>query len=247
MDENEDMLNEAYETNFGTSYETYKNAIKRNPSIRLQYVKYYLNKLESVQTQFKYTQYKSVVSRKPLFEFEVDLLDLGTTVKPMRCGLVAVDGVTKVVSVIPIKHKQVNKIRRGLEEAFATMGTPHQIYTDEEGAMTFINKHNFKHIQLSTHAHTAERFIQTFRMNVQRRLDATKESTDEWTKHVSSILNTYNNTIHNTIEIEPNKAKSPSNFLRVAWHLQNAANNNIKYPEIKENDYVRVNIKSNPV
>ena len=119
-------------------------------------------------------------------------MDLGTIVQPMRYGVVAVDGFTKVVSVIPIKHKQVNEIIRGLEEVFAIMGKPQQIYSDEEGAMnsytllTFINKHRFKHIQTSTHAHTAERFIQTFRMNLQRRLDATKESTDEWTKHVKT-------------------------------------------------------------
>ena len=44
---------------------------------------------------------------------------------------------------------------------------------------------------------------------------------------------------------EPNKAKSPSNFLWVAWHLQNAAKKHRKYTEIK-NDYVRVNIKPKP-
>ena len=100
--------------------------------------------------------------------------------------------------------------------------------------LTFINKHKCKHIQTSTHAHTAERFVQTFRLNLQRRLDATKESTNEWTKPVSSVINKYNNTVHNTIQIEPNKAKSPSNFLWVAWHLQHAAKQNRKYPEIKQ-------------
>ena len=80
-------------------------------------------------------------------------------------------------------------------------------------------------------------------MILQRRLDATKKSTDEWTKHVSSIITTYNNTLHNTIQSEPNKAKLPSNFLWVAWHLQNAAKNNRTYEEIKEGSYARVNIK----
>ena len=71
-------------------------------------------------------------------------------------------------------------------------------------------------MQTSTHAHTAERFIQTFRMNLQRRLDATKETTDEWTKHVKNIVTKYNSTIHNTIQIGPNKATLTSNFLRAA-------------------------------
>ena len=56
MDETkQETIKEAYETNFGTAYEAYKIAIKQNPSIRLQDVKDYLNKLESVQTHFKYT------------------------------------------------------------------------------------------------------------------------------------------------------------------------------------------------
>ena len=146
-----------------------------------------------MQTHFNYKKYNSFVPSKPLFEFEVDSMDLGTIVKPMRYGLVAVDGFTKV-SVILMKNKQVNEITRGLEEVVVIMGKPQQIYSDEEGAMnsdtflTFTNKHKFKHIQTSTHAHTAERFIQTFRMNLQRRLNATKESTDEWTKHVKNIV-----------------------------------------------------------
>ena len=118
---------------------------------------------------------------------------------------------------------------RALEEVFASMGKPQQIYSDEEGAMnsdtfvSFINKHTFKDIHTSTHAHTAERFIQTFRLNLQRRLDGLSQTTDEWTTHVKHIANNYNNTIHNTIQIEPNQATSPSNCLWVAWHLQNAA------------------------
>ena len=103
----------------------------------------------------------------------------------MRYGVVAVDGFSKMVSVIPIKSKQVNEIMRALEDVFKSLCKPLNIYTDEEGAMnsdtclTFINKYNFKHMQTTTHAHTAERFIQTFRMNSQRRLDTTKESTSE--------------------------------------------------------------------
>ena len=47
------------------------------------------------------------------------------------------------------------------------------------------------------------------------------------------IVTKYDNTSHNTIQIEPNKTKSPSNFLWVAWHLQNTAKNDRKYTEIK--------------
>ena len=149
MNEKEEIIKEAYETNFGTSYDTYTIAVNKSPNIILSDVKYYLSKRGDILINFKHKQYTSVVSSKPLFGFDVDLLDMGATVKPIRYGFVAVDGFTKVVSVIPLKNKQVNEIIRGLEEVFAIMGTPQQIYTDEEGAMnsdtflTFINKHKF--------------------------------------------------------------------------------------------------------
>ena len=79
---------------------------------------------------------------------------MGTTVKPMRYGLVAVDGFTKVVSVIPMKNKQVNGIIRGLEEIFAIMGKSQQINSDGEGAMnsdTFLTF--IKDINLNTYKH----------------------------------------------------------------------------------------------
>ena len=87
--------------------------------------------------------------------------------------------------------------------------------------------------------------MQTLRLNLQRRLDSAKETTDEWTKHVKNIVNKYDNTIHNITQIEQNSAKLPSNFLYVAWHL-NAAVKNRKYLTILPNGKVRVNIKPKP-
>ena len=110
MNENEEIIKEAYGKLFGTAYETYRQVVKEHPNIRLQDVKDYLNKRDDIQVKFKHQQNTSFVSSKPLFVFEVDLLDMGATVKPMRYGLVAVDGFTKVVSVIPIRNKQVNEI-----------------------------------------------------------------------------------------------------------------------------------------
>ena len=49
----EEVIKEVYESNFGTAYETYKEAVKKDSSIRLQGVKDYFDKLESVQTHFK--------------------------------------------------------------------------------------------------------------------------------------------------------------------------------------------------
>ena len=128
------------------------------------------------------------------------------------------------------------------------MGTPKQLYPDEESSFRaklffrFINKHYIKHIQTSTHAPSAERFVITLKDNLYRRLDGLKQYKSDWVKHVSSILTKYNNTTHSTIEIKPNEAKLTQHHLWVNWHLQNNAKQDRKYPKINEGDMVRVNI-----
>ena len=52
------------------------------------------------------------------------------------------------------------------------------------------------------------------------------------------IVDTYNDTVHYTIEIKPNEAVKPSNHLWVVWHLQNAAKQNRKYEDITQSDMV---------
>ena len=54
----------------------YKDAIKEQPSIRLQDVKYYLDKLEPVQIQYKYGKYNSFVSPKAGFEYAIGIMDV---------------------------------------------------------------------------------------------------------------------------------------------------------------------------
>ena len=54
MNEKEEIIKEAYEKEFGTAYDTYRQIVKEYPNIRLQDVKDYLNSLESVQTHFKH-------------------------------------------------------------------------------------------------------------------------------------------------------------------------------------------------
>ena len=95
-----------YETNFGTAYEVYKVAVKTYNSIRLQDVKDYMNSRQDKQTHFKYKKYNSFVSPGAKYEYEVDLMDMGTKVKPMRYGLVCVDNFTKMASVIPVKKNK---------------------------------------------------------------------------------------------------------------------------------------------
>ena len=87
-----------------------------------------------------------------------------------------------MASIALVKNKQPDEIIHGLKHVFDKLGgKPKQLYSDEEGALNstkyikFLNENNIKHMQTTTHAHTVERYISTFRMNLQRRLDALKQ------------------------------------------------------------------------
>ena len=247
----EAIIKEVYQSNFGTAYETYKEVVKKDNSIRLQDVKDYLSKRDDIQVKSKPKTYNSFVSPGANFEYEIDIMDIeskGST-SDTRYGLVAIDNFTKVAEVIPIKNRTPESIIAGLKKIIGSMGKPKQFYSDEESSMRslkmlkFLNQTEIKSVQTTTHAHTEERFIRTFKDNLYRRLDALNQTKKDWFRHIDNIIKKYNSTEHSTIQIKPNEAGEKVNHLWVSWHLQNNAKSNRKYPDIKPGDMVRVHIK----
>ena len=192
----EAIIKETYETNFGTAYETYKEAVKKDNSIRLQDVKDYLSKRDDIQVKSKPKTYNSFVSPGANFEYEIDIMDMESkdATSNTRYGLVAIDNFTKIAEVVAIKNRTPESMIEGLKKIFTSMGKPKQLYSDEESSMRavkmnrFLNDNDLKSIQTTTHAHTVERFIRTFKDNLYRRLDALKQDKTEWVKHISSII-----------------------------------------------------------
>ena len=111
-----------------------------------------------------------------------------------RYGFVAIDNFTKMAEVVPIKNRTPEAMIGGLKHIFTSMGKPKQLYPDEESLMRsakmveFINQTEIKSVQTSTHAHTVERFIRTFKDNLYRRLDALKQNKSDWFKHIDNII-----------------------------------------------------------
>ena len=111
----EEVIKQVYESNFGSAYETYKEAVKKDNRIRLQDVQDYLNKRGDIQVKSKPTSCNSFVSPGAKFEYEIDLMDIeakGAT-SNTRYGLTAIDSFTKVLSVAPIKNKTPEEIIKG--------------------------------------------------------------------------------------------------------------------------------------
>ena len=247
----EAIIKEVYESNFGTAYETYEEVVKKDNSVRLQDVKDYLSKRDDTQVKCETKSYNSFVSPGANFEYEIDIMDIEAKnyTSDTRYGLVAIDNFTKIAEVIPIKNRTPESIIAGLKKIIAEMGKPKQLYSDEESSVKFakmvefLNRTEIKSVQTSTHAHTVERFIRTFKDNLYRRLDALKQDKKDWYRHIDPIIKKYNSTEHSTIQIKPNEAGEKVNHLWVSWHLQNNAKRNRKYPDIKPGDMVRVHIK----
>ena len=55
----EEVITQVYESNFGTAYETYKEAVKKDNSIRFQDVKDYLSKRDDIQVKSKTKSYNT--------------------------------------------------------------------------------------------------------------------------------------------------------------------------------------------
>ena len=88
------------------------------------------------------------------------------------------------------------------------MGKPKQLYSDEESSMRsakmirFLKESDIKPIQTTTHAHTIERAIRTFKDNLYRRLDALNQDKTKWINHIESIIKKYNYTEHSITQIK---------------------------------------------
>ena len=138
----------------------------------------------------------SFVSSGAKFEFEIDIMDILARGggEGIRYGMVAIGNFIKIAEVIPIENRQPTELIFALKLIFRSMGKPRQLYSDEESSFRakvffrFIHENGIKHIQTSTRAPSAGRFIRTFKDNLYRRLGGLKQERKEWTKHVSSIL-----------------------------------------------------------
>ena len=107
----------------------------------------------------------------------------------------------------------------------------------------FLNQNEIKSVQTSTHAHTVERLIITFKNNLYSRLDSLKQDETNWIKHMNNIIKKQSSTEHSVTQIKPAEAGNEEDHLWVNWHLQNSAKKNRKHPDITNGDMVRYKLK----
>ena len=164
-----------------------------------------MSKRDDIQVKSKPKTYNSFVFPGAKFEFEIDIMDTESkdATSNTRYGLVAIDNFTKIAEVVPIKNRTPEAMIDGLKKIFTSMGKPKQLYSDEEPSLRsakmnrFLNENEIKPVQTTTHAHTVERFIRTFKDNLYRRPDSLNEDKTKWITHRYKIIKKkYNSTEH---------------------------------------------------
>ena len=77
------------------------------------------------------------MSPGPLFEFEIDLIDLTALAEEndgYRYALTAIDNFTKVADAVPLRGKTPALVITAVGKILDKLGTPKQLYSDYEGA-----------------------------------------------------------------------------------------------------------------
>ena len=160
------------DTGFGSITNTYKAANRLLSSITYKDVKEFLERQESFQAKKNYRSFNSYVAKHKLEEIQIDIADFTESAavnNGFRYCFIAVDVFTKFCHAVPIKEKERWESIRAMKEVLEKMGTPKQIFRDNEGSWQtdewkdFIRGTGIHDMITSTHAPFAERMVQTIK------------------------------------------------------------------------------------
>ena len=111
LTEKEQIIDDVYtnpRTGYGSLKETTEQAKKKDPTITFTEVRKYLSKLSTRQVNYKPKGQNSFISKRKLYEIQIDLVDMGTraiTKQGYRYALVGIDAFTKVAWGAPTTDK----------------------------------------------------------------------------------------------------------------------------------------------
>jgi len=234
-------------TGYGSVEETYKNV---DPSISRTDVREFMMKQE-IRQQKKPAKNKinSFVAQLPRQEFQVDLLDMGNSVKPFRYGFVCIDIFTKKGVCIPIRTKTPEVTTKALKETFREIGYPASTMCDDgtefKGEFAEECRENEINIVLSiTGGRFVERFIRTLKYALHQR---TRSLLKTWDKYVYDVVDKYNETVHSSTHETPDHVAENEYDFKLVRHVfdnqMSHAKFPTKHPELNVGDHVKIRIK----
>ena len=158
---------------------------------------------------------RRIVTRYPGNILQSDLIDMqkyGTKNSNFNFILVVIDCFTKKVWARPLKNKKGETTAEALRSIFESMDYPIQSLIFDEG-LEYLNKyvenllqefniHSY-HIKTILKASSAERFNRTLKEKIWKYFTLTGRN--RWVDILDELIETYNNTYHNSIKMTPNE------------------------------------------
>jgi hypothetical protein len=196
---------------------------------------------------------KYIVAQAPLDTYQVDLLDYQKYSRQNegnRYILLAVDIFTRKAFAEPLTSKTPQETARKMN-AILEHGTPNVIFSDNgnewKGAYAeLLKERNINQIfnELGDHQSLGiiDRLSRTIKEVIARHFTETEEV--NWTRALTSIINSYNNSPHSALEnIKPAQATQRENKLKIGTinYLKQEHNNEIdKKQSLRVGDTVRI-------
>ena len=230
-----------------------------------KYYKGLLNKVEiekllaSFDTYTLRRQYKNL-KRNPnyshfkRYQFQIDLIDIQSYSKwndKIKYILAVIDTFTRKAWVQPCKDKTTDEVLNAFKVILTEAKTlPLTLVSDRGKEMTnkkFLefcrkNKINFFHNYTSVHAPLVERFNQTFQNKIYKFLS--HNETNRYIDNLQDFVDSYNESVHSTIQLTPNEAENPENNEKINYILSKK-NDKIKIekPKYEIDQLVRISLQ----
>lgn len=198
--------------------------------IKLNEIKHWMQNLESysLNKRIKRSFHRGRVIVNNIDEqWDIDLAfmdKIGKENKGMKYLFCAIDIFSRYAWVVPIKTKHEYNVVAAFKKVLQEGRKPRIIRTDGATDFTstefqnFIEKQGIAHF--TTHnekqANYIERFIKTIKNKLSRYM--TENNTNTYIDVLQKMVNSYNNTVHKTIQIEP-KNVSKQNERQIFWNM----------------------------
>ena len=231
------------ESGYGSIKNTFDQAKKIDPTIKIEEVKAWLSKQPHKQIK-AHRGSNSYVAPFARSEYQIDIMDMNklqkTTIQP-RYALVVIDIFSKLGDALPMFNKDSESVYDALIKIFKKMGYPMSVYSDDDGAFKSKVKELFDgegitHVVTLTHANVVERYIRTLKNGIHDRVRVTK---GKWEDMLGWVVEKYNNSVHSTIGLTPREAHYDKNSPTVAVNLALKASYKRKYNNISIDDEVK--------
>ena len=196
-----------------------------------------------------------IVAFHYLDSVQMDIIDMSTfynTNSHYKFILLIIDVFTRKLWAFTLKNKNNESVMNALE-TFVEHNKPSVVISDNESSFIsaktqlFFTEHKIKHITCEPGDHKVlgiiDRVCRTIKVNIYKYM--TRNNTTKYVSHLPDIVNTYNETPHQSIlNLTPYEATEQQNFRKIfELNLEKGKHNGFKAQTFRVGDFVRIRNK----